>query len=673
MNIQGDEFMKSKPEFVLASYVTYKELYKCEKYRSPYQILGEFIKYIIYENRIYQFSCSEMKKRALDTFGFKIPNAVLKTTLKKLDCIAKLGGQEEYSVDYEKIQIDPSFEVYKNNAEKDNACLIEELIEHTEHRIKNKLSDIQKENLSSCFMAYLLDESNGGEYQDSISTFIIKYSENKEYEEKLQAVREGCILYTGITNSIDEIGSVTEEIVLYLDMEILFDIYGYNGHVFQSLALDMYKLVQDANKRTKCISLKYFKDTKIEIEDFFKKAQDIVAGKTLLKENVAMKAITTGCYDATDVLDRQSDFFYVLQYKYGITEDSSKSYYDEAQYQANLEGILLEGIEGDKEQIEQSVKFVSNINKLRNNKVYFDYLKSRYIFVTETWKTLEVSRKIIEQIKEENSEEKGYAGYAVNMSFITNILWYKLNNKFGVTEFPRNVNAVIKAKIVLSNYISQNIAYNYEECKKNFDEGKISKEQYAARVVALRNRNIRPEEITVESVEEDLDFSPENITRFEEESKWQKVQLEEQSIEIEELKKANIDANTRVALFRSELLSSKDENSKKDDILQKQEKDIEEKDNIIVQQKLLIEKYEKKERENEEKKKYRKKCFNFVIQIFVRFLFLVALSILSFLITKAIKADMATSVSIIVTIVGIFISCVDIVKNVHKKCFNEMK
>jgi len=663
--------MKSKPEFVLASYVTYKELYKCEKYRSPYQILGEFIKYIIYENRIYQFSSSEMKKMTLDTFGFKVPNAVLKTTLKKIDCIEKVSGQDEYSVDYEKIKIDPSFEKYKDNAEKDNACLIEELIDYTERRTKTKLSDKEKEELSACFMAYLLDESNGGEYQDSISTFIITYSEDEQYEEKLQAVREGCILYTGITNSIDEVGSVTEEIVLYLDMEILFDIYGFNGSVFQSLALDMYKLVQEANKRTKCISLRYFQDTKIEIVDFFKKAQDIVAGKTLLKENVAMKAITTGCYDTTDVLDRQSDFFYVLQYKYGIIEDSRKSYYDEAQYQANLEGILLEGIEGDKEQIEQSIKFISNINKLRDNKVYFDYLKSQYIFVTETWKTLEISRKIIEQIKEERSEEKACSGYAVNMSFITNLLWYKLNNKFGVTEFPKNVNAVIKAKIVLSNYISQNIAYNYEECKKNFDEGKISKEQYAARIVALRNRNIRPEEITVESVEDDLNFSPENITRFEEESKWQKVQLEEQSIEIEELKKANIDANARVALFRDELLLRKNKNRKKDDILQRKEKAIEEKDSIIVQQKLLIEKYEKQERDNEEKRRHKKRCINFVVQIFIRLSFLVIIAFFSFFITRAIKADAATSVSIIVTIVGIFISCIDIIKNVYKKCFHE--
>ena len=30
---------------------------------------------------------------------------------------------------------------------------------------------------------------------------------------------------------------------LYLDMEILFDIYGYNGEIFQQLAIDLLNLV----------------------------------------------------------------------------------------------------------------------------------------------------------------------------------------------------------------------------------------------------------------------------------------------------------------------------------------------------------------------------------------------------------------------------------------------
>lgn len=36
-----------------------------------------------------------------------------------------------------------------------------------------------------------------------------------------------------------------------LDMEVLFDIYGYNGEVFQRLALDLFKLARDANSKEK--------------------------------------------------------------------------------------------------------------------------------------------------------------------------------------------------------------------------------------------------------------------------------------------------------------------------------------------------------------------------------------------------------------------------------------
>ena len=49
-------------ESILASYVTYKELYASDSYRSAYQILAEFIKYQIASEEIYSFSVPELKK-----------------------------------------------------------------------------------------------------------------------------------------------------------------------------------------------------------------------------------------------------------------------------------------------------------------------------------------------------------------------------------------------------------------------------------------------------------------------------------------------------------------------------------------------------------------------------------------------------------------------------------
>ena len=61
-------------------------------------------------------------------------------------------------------------------------------------------------------------------------------------------------------------------------MEVLFDIYGYNGEVFQRLALDLFKLARDANSKEKRVRFRYFEETKAEIDLFLQKQ------KKLLKE-----------------------------------------------------------------------------------------------------------------------------------------------------------------------------------------------------------------------------------------------------------------------------------------------------------------------------------------------------------------------------------------------------
>lgn len=660
--------MKKAPEIVMASYVTYKELFRGKKYKSPYQILAEFIKYIIIQEKIYQFSCLEIKKMIVDTFGFKLPNAVLKSALKKVECVEKNGQRDEYSVDYKKINVDSSFEMYKKNAEQENVRLMTKLVEFTEEKFCEKLDESKKQELLVDFMAYLLDESNGGDFQDIISIFILKNQENKE---QIQAIREGCILYTGINYDINEVGSITENLTLYLDVEILFDLYGYNGEIYQTLAIDMIKLAQEANKKKKYIKLRYFEDTKREIEDFFRRAEDIVTGKVLLKENIAMKAIVSGCNDVTDISDKQSDFFHTLQYQYGILEDENRGYYEKEQYEANLEGLCLDGIDMNDSSIQESIKVISHINKLRKNKSFFDYLKSEYIFVTETRKTIEISNKITEMISEGDEIDGKYVGYVINMNFLTNLLWYKMSKGFGGDELPQNVNAIIKAKIVLSNYITQNVAKTYDECKVLYEKGDITSEQFAARLIALKNKNIRPEEISVEGIEENLNFDPDNIRKFEEESNWQKLKLKEKEQELKDIRKSYIETNQKVDSMQQELALTREDQKEQNKILTKQEKVIEEQSKIINEQKVRIEKFEMQERNKEVKKEKRRKVIKFIWHIIIRIVVLVSIVIISYLVTKAIKADLATSLSIIVTVIGIIISSIDIVKNVYKKVFGE--
>lgn len=90
---------------ILASYVTYKELSSHGNYKSPYQILAEFIKYIIYEKKLYAFSIGEIKSRVENEFEFYLPDAVLKSALRKIDFVT-YDATGNYCVIGEKIRVD---------------------------------------------------------------------------------------------------------------------------------------------------------------------------------------------------------------------------------------------------------------------------------------------------------------------------------------------------------------------------------------------------------------------------------------------------------------------------------------------------------------------------------------------------------------------------------------
>lgn len=229
---------------ILASYVTYKELSSHGNYKSPYQILAEFIKYIIYEKKLYAFSIGEIKSRVENEFEFYLPDAVLKSALKKIDFVT-YDATGNYCVNGEKIRVDGALKKYRDLAETAEISVSEQLISFIEETKDYKLNNREKKELMRAFVSYLIDESNGNKYQEEISSFIIKKSDDKKITEYLNSVREGVILYTGLNYNIDEIGSLKRDLTLYLDMEVLFDIYGYNGEVFQRLALDLFKLARD--------------------------------------------------------------------------------------------------------------------------------------------------------------------------------------------------------------------------------------------------------------------------------------------------------------------------------------------------------------------------------------------------------------------------------------------
>ena len=649
---RGKVMEKNYATPILASYVTYKELSSHGNYKSPYQILAEFIKYIIYEKKLYAFSIGEIKSRVENEFEFYLPDAVLKSALKKIDFVT-YDATGNYCVNGEKIRVDGALKKYRNLAETAEISVSEQLISFIEETKDYKLNNKEKKELMRAFVSYLIDESNGNKYQEEISSFIIKKSDDKKITEYLNSVREGVILY------IDEIGSLKRDLTLYLDMEVLFDIYGYNGEVFQRLALDLFKLARDANSKEKRVRFRYFEETKTEIDLFFAKAEEIVKGKVLLKDNVAMKAITNGCQDISDISDRKADFYTKLQYSYGIIQDERASYYYKSDTDANLEWTFSEEEKKDLE-VQFAVKMISHINKLRNNKPFYEYTESGAIFITETRKVQEYSRKMVDLISNEISSDKKMVGYAISMGMITNILWYKLSKGFGNNDFPENINSVLKAKIVLSNLISQNVSKKFDECKQAYQKGELDEQQLAARLLALREKAVKPEDITTDNLEDSLNFDSKHIERFEAERELHKAQIRQNKEQLEDYQ-AEIEQLKRTIQIEEALKKQQETESAAT---------MEEKDATIQAQNEELQKYRDQDLKKENRKKFIKKVGVFFKRICLRLIILLIIVLITYSVTKYVKADAANTVSIVVTVVGIAISCVDIVKNVFNDVFN---
>lgn len=519
---------------IMASFATIKSLSDAKQYQSPYQILREFISYIILKDSLYSFSVIEMKNRLSSHFCFFIPEAIIKTALKNLPGATLANGI--YNISQNEVCTDSLFERTKTESDEYESRIIELLSEYISFRTGNNIS---VETLSQELTNFLMEDapSQSTKYSELIGEFVLKNEQNREIQDGLDKIREGSILYIGLSHSIGETGSITKPLTLYLGTEILFSLVGYNGEIFQQFADDFLTQVRTANSgKTQKIHLRYFSEIKKEIDEFFDTASEIVEGKRrLLLDKPAMKAITDGCSTAADVDVKKSDFYYKIQYSFGITEDSTSNYYSEECFTSNLESFDYDDENDKRKKKETAIKLISHINKLRNGCRFHNDIESEHLIVTNTKATLLISKDVSDNIKE--TEGLGsICNFAVSLDRITSLLWYKLGNGFSKAKFPSSVSAVLKARIVLSASIAKNAEKEFAKVKKEYADGLIDNDQVAARIITLRNKPVLPEDLQGDDIDEMMDFTPEYLSRYEEQVKNDKKALREKETVIETLR-----------------------------------------------------------------------------------------------------------------------------------------
>ena len=126
--------------------------------------------------------------------------------------------------------------------------------------------------------------------------------------------------------------------------------------------------------------------------------------------------------------------------------------------------------------------------------------------------------------------------------------------------------------------------------------------------------------------------------------------------------------SSRVAQEEFEVVKHLAESSRaiiddKEAIIATQKAEIEKKDR-------LLERYQKEEQEKNQVNQHKKRIRRFVFHIMIRFVFILLIGSVTYFVSKAIKADNATTVGLIVTVISIVLGAIDIVARVYHKIFD---
>lgn len=543
----------------LASLAVFRELYNSKK--DIYGIISEFLKEIIFTNGKHQFTLNEITQILNDTYDFKIPEAVVSSSLSRFkESLEKSYGlytiinQSAFTVTGKLTSTHAAIQY-------SNGLIIENLFKFITEEKKVKLTDEEKEKIVNSFCSFIIDETTTQEYSEYVSAFIVKGKQEISFTTQLNTIREGVVLYTGLkyNSSLNDLGSWNTELTIFIETEILFHFAGYNGQLFQTLFDDFFTLIKEINLKSqkksgkRLIHLKYFPEIKDEIERFFKKAEYIISGNDKANPSkTAMTSIIDGCKSPAEIIEKKTRFYELLKTN-SILEDDYSNYYSEQNHKFNLEDLGLLNILSEKtgiDDVSTYLKYLNYINIHRKGISDRGFENVGYVLLSGTSNTLHLAW-------DESLKPNGNVPLASNLSFLTNKFWFRLNKGFGKGEYPKSFDIVTKAQIVLSSQLNDSVADKFDELQIKFKNGKLTEEQAVASIAELRRQAKKPEDINeydvvdiLKSIEEssieqhlkEQELFKNKAQKQEEENVKLKVALDKKQQEIQDKEKAYQDA-----------------------------------------------------------------------------------------------------------------------------------
>jgi len=506
--------MKNKN--LLSSVALFSELYNNSD-SDIFDIIGDFILGVCKIESKYSFTSSELKSLMASTFGFDIPEAVLRTVLNRRlnNKLNKVGVVYYFEAKQEshKDSIKDKFEII-NREQKD---LFQNLIKYIEEKKQRKLTEEQEKKLEDNFYEFLLDNGYSEEYSNYISAFVVKNENDTKFRDILLSIKEGLILYEGIKYSPDlnELGNWKNSLTIYLGTEYLFNSQGLNGELYKEIFNDFYTLVQEINVKNrgikKTIELRYFTETKLEIDNFFSTAEKIKSGKLSLRiSKPAMVDIVNNAKEISDIALRKTLFYKNLT-NLGIYEDDYECSIDELEIYNLEDKAILEEIEKiSKENNKifnevdtvELIKIFTKINCLRKGHSKVNFEKCSYLYMSENSLARYLGHNNLLKIKD------GDFTYCKEMDFVTTKFWFYLNKGLNQDKncLPKTFDLINKAKIIISSHLQSSVVEKFDEFSKKVKNNELSEEEIKIYNLELKSKIANPEKIAIDTVDNSLDF-----------------------------------------------------------------------------------------------------------------------------------------------------------------------
>lgn len=475
----------------LNAFVVMSRLNECGQ--DLYEILKNFIVFMIQEKNIRCFSSLEIVDSLKSEFGLNAPILVVEKILKKL----KKQGSVAFDKSSKTYCICGDFTLQKYS----HIALLLSEAEDEEKKFFNKLSAYIVQDNPSCNNIKNIKEIfikclNGNFSDNSVIEKKIMAYMIKNYEDPLlNKIADGFMIFNALRyeNTYSE-QKWDKTLNVFLNMEIIFHLMGYNGIVFSQATQELMDLIRDINKRKPTsIKLYYMSETKEEIIEFFN-----ITKKTQVPRTPAMCEIKKRGKDDRGIDYELANLWKFLDDHY-ITEKKLPINYNKKEDQEKSL-VSQEDIKNFKH-IEKHEKILDLLNKiaiLRDENLTSKIENIGYIFLTDDGDTNFIAQKII--------AEKYTIPLAVKMEYLANVLWLKLGRGFskGLCEMPLLSIPATKMRIAICANENRKIDFIYRDLIN--DSSRFQDEKNLKKLVyELSSKVLKPEDIRPESVDDLLE------------------------------------------------------------------------------------------------------------------------------------------------------------------------